>query len=377
MTERTPYSPPADALTWDSSEESRFDAAALAGAVSFAEGSESQWPRSFHYPDGRFVGIVEWNEKGPWSEVAGVVRHRGGAAGLVLDRGRIAAEWGDTRRADMTFSVAKSYLSILAGVAVGDGLIRDLDEPVGRSVEGPWFESAHNARITWRHLLHQSSEWDGVLWEKSDQVDHNRNLGTNADNSRKGDPRQRQTPGTYYEYNDVRVNVLALALLMRFRRPLPDVLRERVMGPIGASGEWEWHGYRTSWVDVDGRRIQSVSGGGHWGGGMMIGARDLARLGLLVARRGVWNGRQILPASYATEMLAPSPTNGGYGFLWWLNRGKGRRMSWSETCVSAMGAGSNIVWIDPDRDIVAVLRWIDKGALDGFLERLGKAIHLH
>jgi CubicO group peptidase (beta-lactamase class C family) len=73
-------------------------------------------------------------------------------------------------------------------------------------------------------------------------------------------------------------------------------------------------------------------------------------------------------------MLAPSPTNGGYGFLWWLNRGKGRRSDWSENCVSAMGAGSNIVWIDPDRDIVAVLRWIDKGALDSFLERLGKAI---
>ena len=374
MTEPSPYTPPADALAWGSPEESRFDATALADSVSFAEASESQWPRSFHYPDGRFVGIVEWNEKGPWSEVAGVVRHRGGAAGLVLDRGRIAAEWGDTRRADMTFSVAKSYLSILAGVAVGDGLIRDLDEAVGRTVDGPWFESAHNARITWRHLLHQSSEWDGVLWEKSDQVDHNRNLGINADNSRKGDPRQRQTPGTYYEYNDVRVNVLALALLMRFRRPLPEVLRERIMGPIGASGEWEWHGYRTSWVDVDGKRIQSVSGGGHWGGGMMIGARDLARLGLLVARRGVWNGRQLLPASYAAEMLAPSPTNGGYGFLWWLNRGKGRRSDWSENCVSAMGAGSNIVWIDPDRDIVAVLRWIDKGALDSFLERLGKAI---
>jgi CubicO group peptidase (beta-lactamase class C family) len=374
MTEPSLYTPPADALEWGRSEESRFDVAGLAEAVACAEASESQWPRSFHYPDGRFVGIVEWNEKGPWSEVAGVVRHRGGAAGLVLDRGRIAAEWGDTHRADMTFSVAKSYLSVLAGLAVSDGLIRDLDEPVGRSVDGPWFESAHNARITWRHLLHQSSEWDGVLWEKSDQVDHYRNLGANADNSRKGDPRPRQTPGTYYEYNDVRVNLLSLALLMRFRRPLPEVLRERVMGPIGASGEWEWHGYLTSWIEVDGKRIQSVSGGAHWGGGMMISARDLARLGLLVARGGVWNGRQLLPANYVAEMLVPSPTNGGYGFLWWLNRGKGRRQGWSEACLSAMGAGSNVVWIDPERDIVAVLRWIDKGALDGFLGRLGKAV---
>jgi CubicO group peptidase (beta-lactamase class C family) len=375
MSSSAVYNPPGDRLEWHRADSGRLDRSRLAEAVSFAEASESKWPPTFHYPDGRYVGIVEWNEKGPWSEVAGVVRHRGGSAGLVIDGGRIAAEWGDTRRADMTFSVAKSYLSILAGVAVGDGLIADLDAPVGRTVEGPWFESSHNAGITWRHLLQQSSEWDGVLWEKSDQVDHYRNLGVDADNSKKGDPRPRQTPGTYYEYNDVRVNLLALALLMRFRRALPEVLRERVMDPIGASGEWEWHGYRTSWVDVDGRRIQSVSGGAHWGGGMLIGARDLARLGLLVARGGAWGSRQLLPSSYVAEMLTPSPTNDAYGFLWWLNRGKGRRPAWSERCVSAMGAGTNLVWVDPDRDLVAVLRWIDKSAVNGFLERLGRAVN--
>lgn len=374
MSPSATYSPPADRTDWDHASSSRLDAGRLADAIAFAEASESTWPPTFHYGDGRYVGIVEWNEKGPWSEVAGVVRHRGGPAGLVLDRGRIAAEWGDTRRADMTFSVAKSFLSVLAGVASADGLIRDLDEPVGRSVDGPWFASAHNAQITWRHLLQQSSEWDGVLWEKSDQVDHYRNLGVAADNSRKGDPRPRQAPGTYYEYNDVRVNLLALALLMRFRRPLPEVLRERIMDPIGASGEWEWHGYRTSFVDVDGRRIQSVSGGAHWGGGMLIGARDLARLGLLVARGGAWGGRQLLPSAYVARMLEPSPTNGAYGFLWWLNRGKGRRPAWSEHCISAMGAGTNLVWVDPDRDLVAVLRWIDKSSVDGFLEKLAAAV---
>ena len=370
------FIPSSDRHDWPRSEQgaSRFDAARLAEAVAFAEAGESQWPPSFHYADGRYVGIVEWNEKGPWSEISGVVRHRGGPAGLVLDRGRIAAEWGDTRRADMTFSVAKSFLSVLAGVAVGEGLIASLDEPVSTTVDGPWFASAHNARITWRHLLQQSSEWEGVLWEKSDQVDHYRNVGLDGDNSRKGDPRPRQAPGTYYEYNDVRVNALALALLMRFRAPLPEVLRERIMDPIGASSEWEWHGYRTSFVDLGARRVQSVSGGAHWGGGMLISARDLARLGLLVARGGRWGDRQLLPVGYAEEMLVPSPTNGGYGFLWWLNRGKSRRAAWSEHCFSAMGAGTNLIWIDPDRDIVAVLRWIDKGAVNGFLERLADSV---
>ena len=367
------YTPPADHAAWASGAGSRFDPARLAEAVAFAEAHESPWPKSFHYPDGRYVGIVEWNEKGPWSEVSGVVRHRGGPAGLVIDRGHVAAEWGDTRRADMTFSVAKSYLAILAGLALGDGLIADLDQPVGRTVDGPWFASPHNAEITWRHLLQQSSEWDGVLWEKSDQVDHYRNVGLDGDNSRKGDPRPRQAPGSYYEYNDVRVNLLALALLKRFGRALPEVLRERIMDPIGCSGSWEWHGYRTSWVDIGGRAVQSVSGGAHWGGGMLISARDQARLGLLVARGGAWGGRELLPASYVADMLTPSATNGGYGLLWWLNRGKGRRTSWSETCVSAMGAGTNLIWVDSERDIVTVLRWIDKASVGGFLERLAAA----
>lgn len=369
--------PPVDRAPWpriDSAAGGLFDREGLEKAVAFASAQESPWPRSFYHPDGRYVGIVEWNEKGPWSEVAGVVRARGGPAGLVLDRGSIAAEWGDTARADMTFSVAKSYLAILAGLAVGDGLIADLDEPVGRTVEGPWFVSAHNAHITWRHLLQQTSEWDGILWDKSDQVDHYRQVGLGGDNSRKGDLRSRQAPGSHFEYNDVRVNLLALALLQRFRRPLPDVLAERIMGPIGASRDWEWHGYRTSWTDVGDRRVQSVSGGAHWGGGMLISARDQARLGLLVARRGLWKDGQILPSRYVSEMLAPSPANGGYGFLWWLNRGSGRRQGWSEACVSAMGAGTNLIWVDPDRDIVAVVRWIDKAAVTPFLERLAAAI---
>ena len=58
----------------------------LREAVDFAEAHDSPWPRSFYYPDGRYVGIVEWNETGPWSEVVGPVVPRGGPAGLVLKR---------------------------------------------------------------------------------------------------------------------------------------------------------------------------------------------------------------------------------------------------------------------------------------------------
>lgn len=367
-----PYVPGSDGNVWATATpaEAGLDASALKEAVDFALASESSWPRSLHYADGRYVGIVEWNETGPWSEVAGPVKERGGPAGLILKGGRVVAEWGDTRRADMTFSIAKSYLAILTGLAVSDGLIASIDEPVGKSVGGPWFESVHNARITWRHLLQQSSEWQGELWGKSDQVDHYRQVGVGADNSRKGERRELRQPGTYYEYNDVRVNLLALCLLLRFGRPLPDVLRERIMGPIGASTTWEWHGYRTSWIEVNGQRMQSVSGGAHWGGGMFISARDHARVGLLVAREGRWGDRQILPAAWVREMLSPSPTNESYGLLWWLNRGGSRYASAPPSSVFAMGAGTNLIWIEPENELVTVLRWIDKAAVGGFIDRL-------
>jgi CubicO group peptidase (beta-lactamase class C family) len=349
---------------------SGFDPGKLQAAVAFAVASESCWPRTFYYPDGRYVGIVEWNETGPWSEIVGPVLPREDPAAVILQGGRIVAEWGDASRTDMTFSVAKSYLSVLAGVAVADGLIASVEERVGATVKGPWFASAHNAAITWRHLLQQSSEWEGELWGKPDQVDHNRQVGAGADNSRKGQRRDLKAPGTYYEYNDVRVNLLALCLLKRFGRPLPEVLRERVMDPIGCSQDWRWHGYSTSWIEMGGQRVQSVSGGAHWGGGLFISARDQARLGLLVARRGRWGEKQILPEGWIEAMSAPSATNDRYGYLWWLNRGSQRYRSAPDTCVYAMGAGTNIIWVDREHDLVAVLRWIDKDAVGDFLKEL-------
>jgi CubicO group peptidase (beta-lactamase class C family) len=376
MSATSAYVPAAEGASWESVApgEAGFDPARLDGAIAFAKDNESQWPRSLHYPDGRYVGIVEWNETGPWSEIVGEVRERGGPAGLILKGGRVVAEWGDTARTDMTFSIAKSYIAVLAGLAVSDGLIVDVDEPVGRTVDGPWFESAHNATITWRHLLQQSSEWQGEIFGKSDQVDHNRQIGPGADNSRKGQRRRLNPPGSFYEYNDVRVNLLGYCLLRRFGRPLPEVLRERIMDPIGASQSWEWQGYRNSFVEIDGRTMPSVPGGGHWGGGLFIGARDHARFGLLMARGGVWGGRELLSPGWIEAMTTPSPTLANYGYLWWLNRGPAANPAVPASAFHALGAGVNAIWIDPEHDLVVVLRWIDKSAFDGFIERLLAAL---
>ena len=340
----------------------------LEEAARFAAENETQWPTDLrlHLESGFF-------EPPPFNQLLGPIRPRGPANGLVLRRGFKIASWGDTDQVDFTFSAAKSYLSLLAGIAVMDRLIADLDEPVRRTVDDGGFDSEQNRAVTWRHLLQNTSEWQGELFGKSDSIDWHRQIGLEG-KARKGDPRTLGSPGSHWEYNDVRVNRLSLALLRRFRRPLPEVFAERIMAPIGASRDWSWHGYSTSQVEIDGRMIESVSGGTHWGGGMLIHAEDQARIGLLMQRRGEWAERRILPRGWIDESLSPCAQNPVYGLLWWLNTNGGRYISAPETSFFASGAGGNLTWVAPRQDLVAVLRWTDPGAIDTFIRLIMQAL---
>jgi CubicO group peptidase (beta-lactamase class C family) len=346
-----------------------FDAAALADATAFAEAHETDSPRDIgeSLRQGMF-------EPPPHNEILGPTGVRGGPQGVIVRRGRIAAQWGDPDRAEQTFSVAKSYLAVLAGIAIGDGLIRDVDDAVAEYALDDGFEDAHNGAITWRHLLQQTSEWQGTLWSKPDTIDHNRQIGAGADNSRKGQPRPLQTPGSFWEYNDVRVNRLSRSLMQVFRRPLPEVLGERLMVPLGASDGWSWAGYDNAWEEIDGRRIQGVPGGTHWGGGLYIGARDQARLGLLMLNNGRWGGRQLIDAGWIAAMAAPCPINDEYGFLWWRNPGWRVWPAASDAATAAIGAGGNIVLVEPSRDLVVVARWLDNAVTADFIGRVIAAI---
>ncbi len=349
-----------------------FDPGRLDETVAFAEANESSWPRDLEKA-GNVPGLTQI-EPPPWNKALGIFKPRGGPAGLVIRGGKIAASWGDPDRVDMTFSIAKSYLSVLTGLAVGDGLIGSIDERVGDTVGGDLFTSDQNRPITWRHLLNQTSEWEGTLFDKPDLVDRNRQVGPGSDNSRKGQHRDLQAPGMFWEYNDVRVNVLALSLLHIFKRPLPDVLKDRIMQPIGASTSWSWHGYENSWVDIDGQQMQSVPGGTHWGGGMHISSYDHARFALLIHRGGNWNGQQLLPDGWCQDLHTPSDVRPGYGYLWWLNTNGSEYPGTPENSYAAIGAGTNVIWVSPDGDLIVVARWIEQDQVPGLLERVYGAV---
>lgn len=320
-----------------------MDSAKIAEAIAYANAHETSMPLDpGRYLRDRFEGI-------PHQQIVGPTKERGTVNGIVLRHGYIVAEWGDTRRVDMNFSVTKSYLSTVGGLAFDRGMIRSLDDSVGTYVTRGAFSSDHNAAITWQHLLQQTSEWEGTLWDKPDVADR-----------RRGIDRELQPPGTFWEYNDVRVNLLAYALLELWRKPLPDVLRDEIMDRIGATQTWEWHGYETSWTDIDGTSVQSVSGGGHWGGGLWASTRDHARFGYLALRNGKWNDEQIVSAEWFAQATTPVEIQPNYGFMWWLNTGQQQFSNAPASSFFALGAGStSVIWIDPDHDLVAVTRWID------------------
>ncbi len=237
----------------------------------------------------------------PFDTPIGPVKPRGALSAIVIKGGYIVGEWGETTRVDMTFSVTKSFLSTVVGLLWQKGAIRDVTERVGDYMPTPeLFDGPHNSKITWEHLLRQTSDWQGTLWGKPDWADR-----PEGQSPAEWPNRKLSEPGTRYKYNDVRVNLLALAALHVARRPLPEILRDEIMEPIGASSTWRWHGYDNSWIDLDGRKVQSMTGGGHWGGGMFISARDMARFGYLFLRNGKWKDRQIVSPKWIDMARSP------------------------------------------------------------------------
>jgi len=346
-----------------SAAEAGFNVQALQRAIDFAIENEADNPRDL------FIHLNSRTNE-PFNEMVGPVKERGDMTGIILKAGRIVEEWGDPGRVDMTFSVTKSFLSVTVGLAYDHGLINSVDDRVQSYVPIEHFNSEHNAKITWDHLLRQTSDWEGTLWGKPDWADRPREEIT---------PdvihRERNEPGTVYKYNDVRVNILALAALEVWRKPLPVVLKEHVMDKIDASNTWRWHGYENSWVMIDGMKMQSVSGGGHWGGGMWINAYDQARFGYLTLRNGNWNGEQLISEEWLQMARTPTAVQKDYGFMnFFLNTDKSRFPNAPESAFFHLGAGANVVYVDPENDLVVVLRWIDFGKMNEFLGLIYEAM---
>ena len=336
-----------------------LDSAKLQQAVDFALANGATW--DFEKDQVRTFGTP----LGP------LPKQRAGTNGIILRHGYIVAQFGDTKANDPVYSVAKSFLSTVAAVAVERGLIKNVNDPVAAYIHDGGYDSPHNSAITWKNHLQQTSEWEGTLWGKNADF-----VGAEQFGAGQRQPRAIQAPGTFYEYNDVRINrLLAVAA-----------------APLSASG-CPTCSRRASWIRSAprqtgagcpttirrsrsaGHMIGSVSGGTRWGGGLWINSEDLARFGLLILNHGKWENRQLVSAQWLKDAVTPSGVSGtDYGYLWWLNTKKKQWPSAPASSFAAIGNGSNTIWIDPDHDIVFVWHWHQGQAMDPMIQRIMAAV---
>jgi len=239
------YFPPAGAWAKKAPADLGLDPAKLQEAIDYAKSHETRREMDFSDQEKTFGTLL-----------GSVPNIRAHTNGVVIYKGYVVGEFGDNTWADPTYSVAKSMLSTVAGIAVREGLIKNLDEPVAKLVKDGGYDSPGNSVITWKNHLNQESEWEGNMFTKPDTF-----IGHEAFGDGEMKPRERRKPGTYYEYNDVRINRFSLSLLRVFQKPVPDVFREQVMDVIGASNTWRWIPYHNSFVELNGKPVSSVKRG--------------------------------------------------------------------------------------------------------------------
>ncbi|HCX22834.1 MAG: serine hydrolase [Flammeovirgaceae bacterium] len=351
---------------WERKEAKEFkiDQKQLQEAIDFAVANEYSGERDLR------LAILKSFSREPDHKLLGPTKERGGPAGIILKNGYIIAEWGDLDRVDMTFSVTKSYLSTAFGLALDQDLIGDVNEKVDQYIWDGTFDGEHNSQITWQHLLHQTSDWSGTLFGLNDWADRPDPKGS-LDSWKY---RELHQPGTHFKYNDVRVNILSYSLLQVWRKPLPMVLKESIMDPIGASTTWRWYGYDNSWTVIDGKEMSSVSGGGHHGGGMFVNTYDQARFGLLFSRNGKWEGSQLISSEWVEMIQTPALANESYGYMWWLNRGPRHWEDTPDHLFYAAGFGGNFIVVDQQQDLVIITRWLEPSKIGEMVKKVYSAL---
>src|SRR5690606_1424913 len=134
---------------------------------------------------------------------------------------------------------------------------------------------------------------------------------------------------------------------------------------------WRWTGYQNAWITLDGQPVQSVSGGGHWGGGLFINAYDMARFGLLTLHHGNWNGRQLISEQWIKQALTPTTANTGYGYMnWFLTTYKKLLTTTPPSPWVHIRNGTNMIYCDPEHDLVVVARWIENKEMVGLINQV-------
>jgi CubicO group peptidase (beta-lactamase class C family) len=208
-----------------------------------------------------------------------------------------------------SFSVAKSYISVLTGIAIQEGVIKNVQEPVGNYL--PEYTDNCHAKISIEHVLTMST---GLDWSESGADPFSDNAkgyyGTNVRELSLEQP-CRDEPGTELDYISGATQIMAEVLEAAYGRPLDELVREKIWTPLGCEHDAYWGKDR---ADGDFKAFCCL----------YATARDFGRIGQLYLDSGMWKGRQIVPRDYWQASITPAKVmdkgkpNERYGYFWWL-----------------------------------------------------------
>ena len=253
----------------------------------------------------------------------------------------------DRRTRQTSFSVAKSFLSTLIGIAIDEGAIGGVQDRVTDYVPELTERDARFERITLRHLLTMSS---GLRYEEQDAPlpwgdDVSTYYGTDLRAVALDETEIMEEPGVHWLYNNYNPLLLGLVLERATGMPVSDYMATRLWQPLGAEADATW--------SLD----SSVSGFEKLESGVNATPIDYARFGELMLHRGEWDGDQIVSEDWVREATAADagadPT-GYYGYFWWIDREHPERFY-------ALGNFGQYVYVAPDVSTVIVRNGADWG----------------
>jgi len=253
----------------------------------------------------------------------------------------------DPKTLQTSFSVAKSFVSALVGIAIDQGRIGSVDDPVTRYLPELAARDQRFRQITLRHLLTMSS---GLRYEESSFPlpqgdDTSTYYGVDLRKEALEHTRIEQTPGHKWHYNNYNPLLLGLVLERATGMSVADFLASRLWRPLGAAGDASW--------SLDSKR----SGFEKMESGLNATALDYARFGLLFLHGGEWNGRRIVSREWvraATRTRTATDFPNPYGYFWWIDGKRPDRFY-------AFGNYGQYLYVDPRADVVVVRLGSDWG----------------
>ncbi|HRH37263.1 MAG TPA: serine hydrolase [Flavobacteriales bacterium] len=238
-----------------------------------------------------------------------------------------------------SFSVAKSYISVLTGIAMGEGKISSVFQPVSDFL--PEFKDECHSKIQLYHLLTMST---GLDWSESGADPFSDNAkgyyGTDVRTLSLTQP-CRDEPGKEFDYISGSTQIMAEVLEAAYGKPLDELVQEKVWGPLGCEHQAYWGKDRE---DGDFKAFCCL----------YATARDFGRIGQLYLDSGMWKGQQIVPREYWQASITPAhimdhgEPNARYGYYWWLAELEGQPIWYCR------GFHGEYVVVIPDEDLVFV-----------------------